>query len=107
PPDHGAVAWADRVVALIGNECRVTSIGRDHMCLAGFELPDQGILRLEKTPSALRDRIEDRVGIGRRATYDVEDLPRRSLMFERFRRLPPLRLHLVEQPHVLDRDHRL
>src|SRR5262245_57892853 len=32
---------------------------------------------------------------------------RRSLMFERFREVARARLHLVEQPHVLDRDHRL
>ena len=36
-----------------------------------------------------------------------EDLRRRRLLLQRLGQLACARLHLVEQPHVLDRDHRL
>src|SRR5262249_59215663 len=42
-----------------------------------------------------------------RTTDDLEHLRRRSLLLQRLGELARARLHLVEQPHVLDRDHRL
>src|SRR5215468_7676247 len=62
---------------------------------------------LAKARGTLNDRIKHRLGICRRPGDDVKHLARRSLMFESFGQLALLRLHLVEQPHVLDRDHRL
>ena len=51
--------------------------------------------------AALRcDRVEYRLHIGRRTADDPQDLARRRLLLERL-------LRLVEQAHVLDRDHRL
>ena len=49
---------------------------------------------------ALGDRVEHRLHVGRRAADDAQDLGRRGLLLERL-------LGLVEQAHVLDRDHRL
>ena len=37
----------------------------------------------------------------------MADLAERPELLDRARELPRARLHLVEQPHVLDRDHRL
>src|SRR5215472_769702 len=62
---------------------------------------------LAQARGALNNRIEHRLGICRRSGDDVKHLARRSLMFERVGQLALLRLHLIEQPHVLDRDHRL
>jgi len=45
--------------------------------------------------------------ICRRASDDAEDLARRHLLFERRREITVARLQLAEEPHVLDRDHRL
>ena len=56
---------------------------------------------------ALRDRVEDRLGVGRRAGDRPQDLAGRRLLLERLGQLPVPRLELREQPHVLDRDHRL
>ena len=46
------------------------------------------------------DRVEHRLGVGHRAADHAQDLGRRRLLLERL-------LGLVEQAHVLDRDHRL
>ena len=43
----------------------------------------------------------------RRPADHVEDFTGRGLVFERLAELAGARLHLVEQPHILDRDHRL
>ena len=53
--------------------------------------------------------IASRTGLnlGRRAADDVEHVARRGLVFERLRQLRGPRLHLLEQPDVVDRDHRL
>src|SRR5262249_59604386 len=61
---------------------------------------DDGIERLAEAGCALGDRVEHRLDISRRTTDDLENLASGGLPFPR-----PLRLG--EQPHGLDRDHRL
>src|ERR1700738_907241 len=53
------------------------------------------------------NRVENGSDIGRRATDYPEDLARRRLLVERLSEVTIARLQLREQPHVLDRDHRL
>ena len=53
------------------------------------------------------DGIEDRLQIERRAADDVQHIARRGLILERLRQLARARLHLLEQPRVLDGDHGL
>ena len=53
------------------------------------------------------DGIENWLDVGRRAGDDPQDLARRRLLLERFGQRAVPRLQLGEQPHVLDRDHRL
>ena len=48
----------------------------------------------------LRDSIQHRLNVRRRAGNDAQDLTRRSLLLQRF-------FEFLEQPHVLNRDHRL
>ena len=55
----------------------------------------------------LDQRIEHRLQIERRAADHLEHVGGRGLLLQRFREVAGLRLHLVEQPHVLDRDHGL
>ena len=50
--------------------------------------------------AAVEDLLEHRLGIGHRAADDLQHLGGGGLLFERL-------LRLVEQAHVLDRDHRL
>ena len=57
-------------------------------------------LAAEQAPAALDDRVEHRLRVGDRAADDAQDLGGRGLPLERL-------LGLVEQAHVLDRDHRL
>jgi hypothetical protein len=53
---------------------------------------------------ALRDRVEHRLHVGRRARYHAQDFGGRRLSFERLGQVLGSRLHLVEQPGVLERD---
>ena len=56
--------------------------------------------RLAQQPGALGDGVEHRLHVGRRGADHLQHLGRRGLALERL-------LGLVEQAHVLDRDHRL
>ena len=58
----------------------------------------------EQLQSALHDSVEHGLGIGQRAADDLQDLGGRGLLLQRFGQLRGPRLHLFEQPHVLDRD---
>ena len=53
-------------------------------------------------------RVEHRLQIcdGERL-MTLEHIARRGLLLERLLQLRSPRLHLLEQPHILDRDHRL
>jgi hypothetical protein len=62
---------------------------------------------LAQTCGAFDNCPEHRLGVCQRPADDIKHLARRSLMFERLGELARTRLHLVEQPYVLDRDHRL
>ena len=52
-------------------------------------------------------RVEHRLQFAGRAGDDLEHLGGRGLLLQRLGQISRARLHLVEQPHVLDRDHRL
>ena len=51
--------------------------------------------------------LEHRFEFPGRAADDLKNLRSRRLLFQRLREIAGARLHLVEQPHILDRDHRL
>ena len=51
--------------------------------------------------------LEHRLQLAGRARDDLQHLGGRGLLLQRLGQLARARLHLVEQPHVLDRDHRL
>ena len=55
----------------------------------------------------LQHRLEHRLQFARRAADDLQHLRGRRLLLQRLGQIARARLHLVEQPHVLDRDHRL
>ena len=55
----------------------------------------------------LGHRVHDRLEIGRRAGDHPQDLGGRRLLLQGLRQLAVPHLQLLEQPHVLDRDHRL
>ena len=56
---------------------------------------------------ALHDGIEHRLGVVERVADHSENVGGGGLLLERFAELAGAGLDLVEQPHVLDRDHRL
>ncbi len=58
------------------------------------------LLAGEQPAAAVEDLVEHRRAIGYRAADDLQHLGGGGLLLQRF-------LRLVEQPHVLDRDHRL
>src|SRR5262249_18770964 len=57
--------------------------------------------------SVLKHSLEHRLQIAGRTRDNAKHLGRRRLLLQRLGELARARLHLVEQPHVLDRDHRL
>ena len=56
---------------------------------------------------ALRDRVEHRLEVGRRARDDAQDLAGGGLLLQRLGEVAVARLQLLEQPDVLDGDDRL
>ena len=66
----------------------------------GDEQPHAAAFRLAEQPGALGDGVQHRLHVGRRSADHLQHLGRRGLPLERL-------LGLVEQAHVLDRDHRL
>ena len=84
------------------------------MCAAAdWQAPSIGALAMNAfsaphSRAAVRDEgIEHRLQIEGRPADDVEHVRGRGLLLERLGQLRSPRLDLVEQPHVLDRDHRL
>ena len=72
-----------------------------------MQLPDDSPIATTEPSRGLDDRIEYRLDVGWRTADDVEHVARGSLIFERLLQLSRARLHLLEQPHILDCDHRL
>src|SRR5262249_2312837 len=65
------------------------------------------IINAANPGGTLNDGVEDRLNIGGRAANDTEHLGRCSLMFQGFTQFCIALLQFLEQPHVLDGDHRL
>ena len=91
-----------------GDHVRGHAVGR-----AQLELPvglvkhiDRAGLGAGKLRRLGDDGVEHGLQIERRVDR-LGDLAERAQLLDRLRELARARLHLVEQPHVLDRDHRL
>ena len=63
--------------------------------------------RAAESRRVLGHDVHHRLDVGRRAGDDPQDLGRGRLLLQRLGHLAVPRLELREQPHVLDRDHRL
>src|SRR5262245_32076810 len=68
---------------------------------------DKTVLGVAEPRRALGDHVEYRLDVSQRAADNVEHVAGCCLVFESFAQFLRARLHLVEQPHVLDRDQRL
>ena len=64
-------------------------------------------LRLADARRVIQHRLEHWFQCSRRPADDTQDLGGGRLVLQRFGELPRPRLHLLEQPRVLDGDHRL
>src|SRR5262249_16371095 len=82
-------------------------VGPHQVVFAVLPLEEKGMFRLAQARRCLQDGINYWLQLVGRARNDVEHVTDRSLIVERFLDLARARLPLVEQPHVLDRDHRL
>ena len=65
------------------------------------------LLGVAKPRRRLDDGVEHRLEIECRPADDLEHVSGRSLLLAAIRQFARALPHLVEQPHVLDRDHRL
>ena len=68
---------------------------------------DGAICRLAQDGGAVCDRVEHRLHVGRRTRDHPQDFRGSRLLLQRLLEIARLRLHLVEQTRVLDRDYRL
>ena len=64
-------------------------------------------VRLADADRIRQHRLKYRIEVPRRARDHTEHLGGRRLLLQRLRQLARAGLHLVEQTHVFDRDHRL
>src|SRR5215510_10224582 len=71
------------------------------------ELHDVGLLGLAESLRRLGDGVEHGLDIRGGTGDNVKDFADRGLIFERLLYLSRASLHLLEQPYVLDGDHRL
>ncbi len=71
------------------------------------EKVDAAERRVTQQPGAPHDAFEHGLHVRRRPADHAQDLARRRLPSERLGELAIARLELGEEPHVLDRDHRL
>ena len=101
------VANRDWVLAGLALECfRQAELGNE---TANLAIPK--VKRCERSAAksgrGLQNRRRGEVQIERRAADDFQHLRRGRLLLQRFLKILRPRLHLVEQPHVVDGDHRL
>ena len=82
-------------------------VGAGDVVLPVVQPEEESIFRLAKPPRCVEDHINNGLDIGRRAADDTQHLRGRGLLLQCFGKVAGARLHLVEQAHVLDRDHRL
>src|SRR6476620_3645923 len=72
-----------------------------------FAKPKRAEFGLTNASGIRKHRLEHWLQLTRRATDDTQHLRGRNLLFQRLGEITGARLHLVEQPHVLDCNHRL
>src|SRR5262249_26986463 len=68
---------------------------------------NHAVLGTANAHGILQQRLKDTLEVKRRAANGLEHLGRGSLLPQRLAQLLGAFLYLIEQPHVLDRDHRL
>src|SRR5262245_27373070 len=80
---------------------------RDMVDKFAVETVDRAPVPITQPPRALCYGVEHRLCVGGRPTDDAEDLTGCGLVFERLLQFALARLLRLEQPGVLDGDHRL
>src|SRR6267143_3538606 len=83
--------------AVMRAEAQVVAVLQEH----------DGIIGLAKLARAFDDGFENRRDVGWRGSDHAEDVAASGLVSQRFREFARLRLHLLEQSRIFDRDHRL
>jgi hypothetical protein len=102
--DQRASSGHERVLDGVLNEFRIGAVGCRHCVLSLLKPIHERVFRFAKTCCGLDDGIEDGSQLRRRAADDVEHVARRGLVLERFLQLRGPRLHLLEQPDIVDGD---
>ena len=72
------------------------------------DLPSyRSLVRFTKAGSRFDKRLQDGIKVESRAADDLEHVGGGGLLLQRLAQFLGARLHLIEQPHVLDCDYRL
>ena len=104
----GVLAWRPRQHPLKDFQSfSAQTVATGEMDELAVEPHHEGELAATQPHRAFSDRVEHRLDVSRRARDDPQNIAGRRLVLERLGQFARTRLHLVEQPHVLDRDHRL
>src|SRR5262245_880648 len=112
PVDGDAAAYRaairlDRMLSQEFNTLRLDVLASGRVIAATIELHDVGLLGLAQPLRRVGDGVEHGLDVRGRTGDDVENFADSGLIFQRFGELARARLYFVEEPHVLDRDHRL
>src|SRR5260370_12377124 len=87
----------DRYRNMVRTETQVLTIFQEHRSVKG----------IAKLAGTFNNSLENRPDNGRRGGDHTEDVAAADLVSQRLREVASFRLHLAEQPRVLDGDHSL
>src|SRR5262249_62096450 len=104
---HRATTRRDRMLSQVFDTLRLDVLAGGRVIVAAVKLHDVGLLGLAEPLRRLGDGVEGWLDIRGRTGDDVEDFADGGLIFERFLDLARASFHLVEQPHIFDRNYRL
>ena len=106
-PERGLGARMNDGFATSLFDMRLRSVQRDRAEPAILAQPHDPKLGCAKAGRVRQNGIEDSLQFSGRSTDDAKHLRRRRLLLQRLGQFARSRLHLFEQPHVFNRDHRL
>src|SRR5262249_15271747 len=107
PAGDRTAIWPERMIFHVLLLLRGEAVARDMMVGAVLVEPDGSPVRAAQACRRLRESVEYRLQIEGRAAVDHEHVGEGRLLLERCGEHSRACPHVVEQPHVLDRNRRL
>src|SRR3954464_7304634 len=107
PTGDGLPFRSDRNIPYVVHELRTKAVRAGAKIFVTLLSRNRRHVRFAKPRRRFDQSIEHCLQIERRAADDLEDVGGGGLLLKGLRKIARARLYLIEQPHILDRDHRL